>query len=82
MSEPSPGRKPLAVYAIIERKEGQKPYWMRIGSAFTNRDGSLSVLLDAYPAGAHRLQIREPREWERPVASADANGRADAQATP
>ncbi len=81
MSEPTSGRKPLAVYAIIERREGQKPYWMCIGSAFTNRDGSLSVLLDAYPAGAHRLQIREPRDWERPVAAANGGG-ADAEATP
>ncbi len=81
MSEPTPGKKPLAVYAIIERKEGQKAFWMRIGTAFTNRDGSLSVLLDAYPAGAHRLQIREPREWDRPPLAA-AGGGAEPRAAP
>ncbi len=78
MSEPTPGKKPLAVYAIIERKEGQKPYWMKIGAAFTNRDGSISLLLDAYPAGAHRLQVREQREWDRPAAPTGANGSAEA----
>jgi hypothetical protein len=82
MSDSTTGKKPLAVYAIIERKEGQKPYWMKIGAAFTNRDGSLSVLLDAYPAGAHKLQIREQREWDRPGAVEGANGAAHAQAHP
>jgi O-succinylbenzoate synthase len=79
MSEPTSGRKPpLGVYAIIERKEGQKAYWMKIGVAFPNRDGSISVLLDAYPAGAHKLQIREQREWERPGAPPGGNGAGEA----
>ena len=55
------GRKPLTVYAVLDRKDGAKPYWMKIGAAFTNRDGSLSVVLDAFPASTNRLQIREQR---------------------
>jgi hypothetical protein len=55
------GRKPLAVYAVLDRKDGGKPFWMRIGSAFTNRDGSLTAVLDAFPASTNRLQIREQR---------------------
>jgi hypothetical protein len=77
MNEPSPGRKPLAVYAVVERKEGMKPFWLKIGAAFTNRDASLTLVLDAFPTGTNRLQVREQREWEaRP---AGANGQAEAQ---
>jgi hypothetical protein len=56
------GRKPLAVYTIVER--GEKKYWVKIGAAFTNRDGSITLCLDALPVGSNRLQIREPRVWD------------------
>ena len=48
-------------YVITERND--KTYWNRIGVAFTNKDGSLNVKLDALPIGG-TLQIRdyEPRE--------------------
>jgi hypothetical protein len=54
-------------YVITER--GDKTYWNRIGVAFTNKDGSINVKLDALPTGG-TLQIRdyEPRE------EFDANG--------
>lgn len=55
------GRKPLSVYAVLDRKDGGKPYWMKVGAAFTNRDSSLTVVLDAFPASTNRLQIREQR---------------------
>ena len=55
------GRKPLSVYAVLDRKDGGKPYWLKVGAAFTNRDGSLSVVMDAFPSSTNRLQIREPR---------------------
>jgi hypothetical protein len=55
------GRKPLSVYAVLDRKDGGRPYWMKVGAAFTNRDGSLTVVLDAFPASTNRLQIREQR---------------------
>jgi hypothetical protein len=58
------GRKPLSVYAVLDRKDGGRPYWMKVGAAFTNRDGSLSVVLDAFPASTNRLQIREQRSPE------------------
>jgi hypothetical protein len=44
------------VFAITER--GDKSYWTRIGVAFTNRDGSINVQLEALPVNG-RLQIRE-----------------------
>jgi hypothetical protein len=40
----------------MERKG--KTYWMRIGSAYLNNDGSTNVYLDAYPANG-KLQIRD-----------------------
>ena len=48
-------------YVITERND--KTYWNRIGVAFTNKDGSINVKLDALPTGG-TLQIRdyEPRE--------------------
>ena len=75
------GRKPLAVYAVIDRKDGGKPYWMKVGAAFTNRDSSLTVVLDAFPSSTNRLQIREQRfpEDARPPNGNGAH-RADAEA--
>ncbi len=75
------GRKPLAVYAVLDRKDGGKPFWMKIGAAFTNRDGSLSVLLDAFPTSTNRLQIREQRAPEegRPAGGNGAHREEEAQ---
>lgn len=65
----SSGKRPLAVYAIVERKE--KSYWLKVGAAFTNRDGSTTLYLDAVPVGSNRLQIRE----QRPEDAGRSNGR-------
>lgn len=43
------------VFTVIERNG--KTYWVRIGAAFINKDGSETVLLDALPING-RLQIR------------------------
>lgn len=56
--------KPLSVYTIIERPDGQggeRKYWLRLGAAFINRDGSLNVKLDALPVNG-TLHIREDRD--------------------
>jgi hypothetical protein len=37
-----------AVYTIID-KPGDKSFWLRVGSAFLNRDGSWNLKLDALP---------------------------------
>jgi hypothetical protein len=59
----SPKNKRVA-YTIVERTEG-KSYWVRVGTAFENRDGRLNVYLDAIPVNG-RLQIREyPPDDER-----------------
>jgi hypothetical protein len=60
MSEGNGGRR-LAVYAVPESKDGEKTFWPRIGSAFINRDGSISLYLEALPLGTNKLQVREPK---------------------
>jgi hypothetical protein len=55
------------VYTIVERPNGKKPVWLRIGAAFENRDRSLNVKLDACPTNG-TLHIRDyvPDErWPR-----------------
>lgn len=74
--EGSPKNKRVA-YTIVERTEG-KSFWVRVGTAFENRDGSLNVVLDAIPVNG-RLQIREyPPDDERDNSSShgarNANG--------
>ncbi len=46
------------VIVPIEKKDGTK-FWMRVGSAFPNKDASINVYLDAIPVGQNCLQIRE-----------------------
>lgn len=41
-------------------KDGEeRSTWVKIGNAYVNRDGSLNVLLDAFPIDG-KLQIRNP----------------------
>ena len=43
------------VFTIVERNG--KNFWVRIGTAFINKDGSETVYLDALPVNG-RMQIR------------------------
>lgn len=58
------------VFVIVDRPT-QKSMWIRVGSAWENRDGSLRVLLNALPVGGE-LHIRDPKPLDepRPVAVA------------
>jgi hypothetical protein len=51
--------KRLAVFSIREGKGGS--IWVRAGSAFVNKDGSLNLLLDVLPLDG-RLHVREAAE--------------------
>jgi hypothetical protein len=53
-------RNPLVVYTIVERGKDGKKFWVRIGSAFRNQDGSLNARLDAVPVNG-TMHIRELR---------------------
>ena len=50
------------VFTIVQRK-GQKPPWLKIGSAFVNKDDSLTVYLNALPVNGE-LNIREAKPKE------------------
>ena len=54
--------RPVA-YTVTERGDGddKKSFWTRIGIAYENRDGSLGVLLDAYPTNG-KLVLQTPND--------------------
>lgn len=66
--------KRLAVYAINEKDGDRAAWWQKIGMAFTNRDGSISIYLDALPLGTNKLQVREAREEGKAGANPPGNG--------
>ena len=43
---------------------GDKTFWMRIGTAYINADGSTNVYLDAFPSNS-KLQIRDLDERDQ-----------------
>jgi hypothetical protein len=53
------GQAMKAVFTVVERSPG-KSYWIRVGVGFVNRDGSITLKLDAVPVNG-TLQVRE---WE------------------
>jgi hypothetical protein len=61
-----------SVFALTERD--QKTFWTRIGAAFTNKDGSITVVLEALPVSG-RLQIREDEERDERTARTDRKPR-------
>lgn len=54
------GTIPKDAFTIVEGKDG-KSRWVRIGSAFTNKDGSMNIFLDALPLDG-KVQIRERKK--------------------
>ena len=71
------GARRLAVFAVAEGKGiDAKSRWTRIGRAFDNQDGSINLLLNAFPIGTDRIQVREEREEERPAPAARKSGAA------
>ncbi len=48
-----------AVYSIVEHTS-EDQHWIRVGTAFVNRDNSINVLLDCLPYD-RKLHIRDPR---------------------
>lgn len=61
-----PGKR-LAVFSIRDGKGGS--IWVRAGSAFVNKDGSLNVLLDVLPLDG-KLHVREAAEKREPAGDA------------
>lgn len=63
------------VYTIVQRARDGRKFWLRIGAAFENRDGSLNVYMDAMPTNG-QLQIRDWQPHEERARGA-ANDNAD-----
>ena len=63
------------VLCPVENEKTGKTHWLRVGAAFSNRDGSTNVYLSAYPANG-KLQIRDFDESDR-KRSANANANTD-----
>lgn len=58
------GNRPAkSVYTVIDRPNG-KSFWTRIGAGWLNRDGSISIRLDALPVNG-TLQVRDPDERDQ-----------------
>jgi hypothetical protein len=51
------------VWTTAPRGEGKKDWWLRIGTAFENRDGSWSIMLDALPING-KLIVRDEKQRE------------------
>ncbi len=60
------------VFTVVETKQG-RGVWVKIGAAFPNRDGSLTVRLDALPLNG-QLQVRDPAAWEERERRPDGAG--------
>jgi hypothetical protein len=69
--------KRLAVFSIRENKGGS--VWVRAGSAFVNKDGSLNLLLDVLPLDG-KLHVREAGEKKDGATAAKKNGEASSEA--
>jgi hypothetical protein len=57
-------KKKYAVLALKEYPDREdetktRTKWIRIGVGFPNQDGSINLLMDAFPIGTHKLQVRE-----------------------
>lgn len=73
--------KMKSVFTIVEKPNG-KSYFVRIGIGFVNRDGSITLKLDALPVN-NTIQVRDwenEEERARRVAARRAAGEAQAPA--
>ncbi len=50
-------------YTIVETNGDAKDFWQRVGSAWTNSDGSINISLNSLPLNG-KLHIREPKATE------------------
>ncbi len=50
-------------FTVRSRGEGKKPFWATIGSAWTNKDGSMTIRLDSLPLdGEIVVRTRKERD--------------------
>jgi hypothetical protein len=56
-------------FNVRHRGEGRKAYWAIIGSAWTNKDGSLSITLDSLPMDG-KIVVRVRKDGDAETESA------------
>lgn len=66
---PAGAKNYKVVYTIVTRERDGQKFWLRVGAAFRNRDGSINIKLDAMPTNGE-LQIRDQRS-DRPDRGAE-----------
>jgi hypothetical protein len=73
-------KRSFKVISPVEKRDGGK-FWMRIGTAYVNKDDSINVYLDALPK-TFELQLRELTEedFQRSAASRERNTSGSASA--
>lgn len=50
------------IFGIVRREGQDKGHWVRIGTAFVNRDDSLTLKFDFMPTVAETgIQVRDPK---------------------
>jgi hypothetical protein len=64
----APQRERLDVFTIVERENAPRPFWVKLGTAFQNKDGSFNIYLDALPVNG-KLQIRTAERRESDAAN-------------
>jgi len=64
MLEDNSQRGVKLAYTIVQRDKDGRKFWVRVGAAFVNRDGSLNVRLDAMPVNGE-LHIRDYQPLEK-----------------
>ncbi len=64
MMETSTNTRPMQIaYTIVERAKDGKKFWLKVGTGFFNRDGSINVRLDAMPVNG-KLHIRDYKPFD------------------
>ncbi len=54
----------LSAYSITEHERGRST-WLKVGTAFVNRDGSINIYLEALPlSGKLQLRKEDPKDEE------------------
>lgn len=66
-------REMKTVFTVVENPKTKKNFWMKVGVGFTNRDGSITLKLDALPVNG-TLQVREYESREEWIARKQAEG--------
>jgi hypothetical protein len=77
MEEQAQQKNMKTVWTMTERttaSAGTRTYWTRVGVGFVNRDGSITLRLDAVPISG-QLQVREWEPAERRPDGGDTQAR-------